>query len=756
MIQRLSSRVLFGTLVLLPSLIPATAASAEDVDLLTVAEWRLLKPKLQRGDKRPTIVLAQRIKQKTKQPNSGRRKENKIGNASNDKIDWNKARQLRRKKLQGGTLTKEEEAYLDRAIKLRRKRMPPLGFDGRRGKNRREPKASTGLIPLTDMAGKARYKGQQGGLYGDGKNNPPKVHLAAALREARRIRPLDVAGKPSKKGKIVLISNGMSNTTQEFRAFMRRAADDPQKSPSVVIVDGAQGGMEASDWAHPEKRSRKNRPNPWDVLDRRLKQADVTAKQVQVVWIKQARRNPASLGEFPRHAETLKDDLVVVLQKLKKRFPNLRLAYLSSRIYAGYATTPLNPEPYAYESAFAVRWLIQGQIEGKSGLNYGSRKRKGKAPLVLWGPYLWADGTKGRKTDDLIWKRDDLAGDGTHPSQSGRRKVAELLLKFFKTDPTAKLWFLKTEMTENKQSLVPLPSKAPAPKANPTTAGKVALGKQLFFDPRLSGDNTMSCATCHLPGKAFGDGRSRAKGHKGKELTHNTPTLLNIGFYDNFRWDGGAKSLEQQALGPIQSKDEMNQDLQELEKELNAVPGYVRQFQNVFGTRVTRNGVAKALAAFQRTLVTKPSPFDRYLAGEKEALSKEAKRGLELFTGAAGCVRCHRGPLLSDGKFYRLGVSFNDKGRAAVTGERTDIAKFRTPSLRNIAQTGPYMHDGSLKTLDDVVTFYYRGVPTSTVNGLELDVAPLLENSFSDISAIVAFLKSLTGKAPEIKPPKLP
>jgi len=166
---------------------------------------------------------------------------------------------------------------------------------------------------------------------------------------------------------------------------------------------------------------------------------------VQAVWIKQARRNPASLGEFPKHAEKLKSDLIVVLQKLKQRFPNLRLAYLSSRIYAGYATTPLNPEPFAYESAFAVRGLIQDQIAGKPGLRSDSEKGDAKAPLVLWGPYLWADGTQGRKTDALVWKREDLAGDGTHPSRSGRRKVARLLLNFFRTDPTAKLWYRKAQ-----------------------------------------------------------------------------------------------------------------------------------------------------------------------------------------------------------------------------------------------------------------------------------------------------------------------
>lgn len=309
---------------------------------------------------------------------------------------------------------------------------------------------------------------------------------------------------------------------------------------------------------------------------------------------------------------------------------------------------------------------------------------------------------------------------------------------------------------ENQPDLVPLPRTVSSPKDNPLSAPKVALGKQLFFDPRLSGDNTMSCATCHVPEKALGDGLPRAKGFGGKELARNTQTVLNAGFYDRYFWDGRARSLEEQALMPIQSPDEMNQSLDELEQELGAVPGYVKQFQQVFSTNVTREGIAKSLAAFQRTLVTEPSPFDRYLAGEKSALSSEAKEGFELFTGSAGCVRCHKGPLLSDGKFYRLGVSFDDPGAAAVTGNKNDVAKFRTPSLRNVAQTGPYMHNGSMNTLDDVVMYYYRGVPNSSARGLELDVAPLIGNSFSEMPALVAFLKSLSGEIPEITPPELP
>lgn len=310
--------------------------------------------------------------------------------------------------------------------------------------------------------------------------------------------------------------------------------------------------------------------------------------------------------------------------------------------------------------------------------------------------------------------------------------------------------------SNSPQPLVALPERVPAPNDNPTSAERVALGKMLFFDPRLSGDNLLSCASCHLPEKAFGDGLKTGKGHRGKTLARNTPTVLNTAFFTRLNWDGRAKSLEEQALGPITSPDEMNQDLGALEKELNAVPGYVKQFRTVFNSKVNRDGIAKALAAFQRTLVARASPFDRYLAGEKTALSAEAKRGMELFKGDAGCIRCHHGPLLSDGKFYRLGASFQDKGLGAISSKPADNYRFRTPTLRNIAQTGPYMHDGSLKTLNDVVRFYYRNVPASAPGGLPLDVSALAGQSFSEIPDLVAFLKSLSGTIPKVKPPTLP
>lgn len=304
--------------------------------------------------------------------------------------------------------------------------------------------------------------------------------------------------------------------------------------------------------------------------------------------------------------------------------------------------------------------------------------------------------------------------------------------------------------------LAPLPAVAPAPADNPTTPEKVALGKQLFFDPRLSGGNTMSCASCHKPDRLFGDGVDWNKGETGVTLVRNTQSCVNVGFYESFFWDGRAASLEEQALGPIQSEVEMNQNLDELERELNAVPGYVSQFHAVFGEKPDRKNIGKALAAFQRTLVSGPSPFDRYLQGDEKALSADAKKGLELFTGAARCIECHNGPLLSDGKYYRMGVSEEDLGRAEQTGKAEDRYRFRTPSLRNVADTGPYMHNGLFASLDRVVGLYYHGVPQTTTDGLPIDAPDLSERSLDDVDYLMAFLKSLSGTPPDFAPPVLP
>jgi len=290
---------------------------------------------------------------------------------------------------------------------------------------------ATGLIPLTEL-GPGHYHGFPGGLYGSGSNARPPEHEKAGRRLAAEVVPRDAHGTPSPGGRIVLLSIGMSNTTQEFQAFLELAAADSDVNPALTIVDGAKGGQSAD-------RILRN-PGPyWEHVAGRLAEAGVTSRQVQVVWMKQAHPRPSD--PFPVHAQRLQADLAELARVLKSRFPELRLLYLSSRTYGGYASTALNPEPYAYESGFSVKWVIDAQISGDPELNYDPAAGPVKAPWLSWGPYLWADGEKAR-SDGLTWSCSDFGRDGTHPSASGRWKVARMLLDFFKTDPTARPWFL--------------------------------------------------------------------------------------------------------------------------------------------------------------------------------------------------------------------------------------------------------------------------------------------------------------------------
>lgn len=296
--------------------------------------------------------------------------------------------------------------------------------------------------PLTDL-GKEKYKGEDGGLYGGGSNVPPEAHLKLAMAEAAKIRPLDADGKPADDGKVVLVSLGMSNTSMDFGALQKAAAGDAAVSPRVVLVNAAQGGMDAAKWVDPKATSRPSGRGVWDEALDRVKQAGATPAQVQAAWMKQALAGPQGYGDFPKHAKVLADDLAAIAVEAKKRFPNLRLLYLSSRTYAGYAKTQLNWEPYAYEGAFSVRWTILKQVSGDASLNADAGKGEVKAPVLLWGPDLWADG-ENKRADGFSWAPGDFTEkDGTHPSESGQKKVAELLLKFLKGDATAKGWFLK-------------------------------------------------------------------------------------------------------------------------------------------------------------------------------------------------------------------------------------------------------------------------------------------------------------------------
>ncbi len=371
-------------------------------------------------------------------------------------IDMKQVRQILQKHRRGETLTDEEAQLLKKGMALREQRNRKGRDNTQRPKNQgREAKARTstagkesfGFKPLSEL-GEEKYKGQEGGLYGNGSNEPPAEHQKAALKELSEIKPLGSQGNCSEQGKIVFISIGMSNTTQEFSGFEALAKRDPSKSPFLEIVDCAQGGMEALAWAG-EFIKNKNK-DPWQELERRIKKRGFTLEQVQVAWVKLAVRTPDKYGgEFPGHIDKYKSLLVQILNKMKAKLPNLKIAYLSNRIYAGYATTRLNPEPYAYEYGFGIRDLILKQVQGDGELNYNSENGEVNAPLLLWGPDLWADGIIPRKSDGLIWERKDLSGDGTHPSRSGKEKVVKLLLNFFKNDPLAKSWFVKPKSCED-------------------------------------------------------------------------------------------------------------------------------------------------------------------------------------------------------------------------------------------------------------------------------------------------------------------
>ena len=292
---------------------------------------------------------------------------------------------------------------------------------------------STGLVPLIDL-GSGTYAGFAGGLYPGSSNARPAAHEAAGVAIANAIGPLDTLGNPDPSGSVVVVSIGMSNCTQEFSTFVPKANADPAKRANVRVIDCAQGGQTASIVRNPNAAF-------WDTVAARLRARGSAPAQVQVVWIKEANAGPTT--GFPAAANTLRDDLGGVVRTIRHELPNVKLAYLTSRIYAGYADTPLNPEPYAYESGFAVKWLIEAQIAGEDSLNWDSSQGAVEAPWLSWGPYLWADGLTPR-SDGLTWSCGMFANDGTHPGPAARNLVADSLLAFFKRDATTAPWFTRS------------------------------------------------------------------------------------------------------------------------------------------------------------------------------------------------------------------------------------------------------------------------------------------------------------------------
>lgn len=285
------------------------------------------------------------------------------------------------------------------------------------------------------------------------------------------------------------------------------------------------------------------------------------------------------------------------------------------------------------------------------------------------------------------------------------------------------------------------------PLGNRITKTKVALGKQLFFDKQLSKDESVSCAVCHDPTQGFSNGKVVGEGILGRKGNRNVPSIINRLFGKTQFWDGRSNTLESQALGPLLNPDEMGINEVLLIERLKADVNYQRAFQEAFGSAPTLELVSQAIATFERTLLSGETPFDRYeWNGEKTALNASAKRGLRLFRGKARCSICHIGTNFTDEKFHNLGagegVGQEDPGRSDVTKDPADFGAFKTPTLRNVTLTAPYMHDGSLATLEDVITFYDRGGRPNP--HLDKEIRPL-QLSSEEKTDLLEFLKSLTG-----------
>lgn len=334
---------------------------------------------------------------------------------------------------------------------------------------------------------------------------------------------------------------------------------------------------------------------------------------------------------------------------------------------------------------------------------------------------------------------------------------------------TSLLWLWRSEAArlQAQQANRPYDLKVPAglavpaiPADNPLLEGRVELGKLLFFDKRLSANGTVACASCHDPAKGWSNPKELAKGVGGQVPRRKVQSSVNAIYQHFLFWDGRAGSLEEQALGPIQNPEEMGMpSLADLEKRLQGIQGYRERFRQVFGTDVTAANVGKALAAYQRTILSGNAPYDRYKAGEETALSERAVRGMKLFFHKAHCSACHSGPNFSDGAFHNIGIGVQgatfDVGREKISGLLGDRGSFRTPTLREIARTAPYMHDSSLKTLEDVVEHYDKGgLPNPQ---LDEEIFPL-HLTVQEKRDLVAFMREgLTSSAyPFAAPPKLP
>jgi cytochrome c peroxidase len=299
------------------------------------------------------------------------------------------------------------------------------------------------------------------------------------------------------------------------------------------------------------------------------------------------------------------------------------------------------------------------------------------------------------------------------------------------------------------------PRSIPFPSGNQFSQEREILGRTLFFDPRLSGSGVISCATCHNPGFSWGDALPKGIGQGMKELRRRTPTILNTGWADLLFWDGRAESLEEQALDPVASPAEMDQPLDKMAAMLANIPGYRTMFNRAYpGEEIAPKTVAQAIATFERTIVSGQAPFDKWVAGQESAISGAAKRGFDLFNTKAGCQKCHGEWNFTDNGFHDIGVAGNDRGRGAVLPLEAMQHAFKTPTLRNVDRRGPYMHDGSEASLENVVDLYDQGGREKRPS-LAPEVGPL-HLTAQEKADLTMFLRTLTSEDQRIEFPLLP
>jgi cytochrome c peroxidase len=296
------------------------------------------------------------------------------------------------------------------------------------------------------------------------------------------------------------------------------------------------------------------------------------------------------------------------------------------------------------------------------------------------------------------------------------------------------------------------PTAVPFPDDNPFSVDKQRLGQQLYFDPRLSGNNNISCATCHNPGLSWGDGLAKGIG-AGGTLGRRSPTILNLAWAELLMWDGRKNSLEDQALGPVESDMEMNQKVGDLVAKLEKIDGYRVAFEQTFpGEGITLANVTKAIATFERTVVSTTAPFDRWIAGDEQAIGESAKRGFVLFNTKANCAACHTGWNLTDHGFHDIGLADDDIGRGKFLPLQSMKHAFKTPTLRDLTRRAPYMHDGSLADLNAVMDHYDKGGIVRPSLSAEMKPLKLTAGEKNDL---VAFMLTLTGDAEPVPMPML-